>query len=100
MSMTQQGPDWWHATDGLWYPAERHPNYRAPALGDFTQPVNGQSAPASSVPDEDMVVNRLNEQIIKAIVEGQGSRQILELCEARAWVLSPQQPHGGTAPSP
>ena len=30
MSDVSQGPDWWFATDGKWYPPERHPNYRAP----------------------------------------------------------------------
>jgi hypothetical protein len=100
MSVTQQGPDWWHATDGLWYPAERHPNYRPPAVGEGTQPVNGQSAPTFSPPDQETVVRRLNEQIIRAMDEGLGTHQILELCEARAWVLSPDQPHGFTAPRP
>ncbi len=27
MSDVQQRPDWWQATDGQWYPPERHPNY-------------------------------------------------------------------------
>jgi hypothetical protein len=31
MSDVQQGPDWWLAVDGRWYPPERHPNYRPPA---------------------------------------------------------------------
>jgi hypothetical protein len=33
MSDVQQRPDWWQAVDGLWYPPERHPNYRAPQTG-------------------------------------------------------------------
>src|SRR5271154_2716577 len=31
MSDVQQAPDWWLATDGQWYPPERHPNYRPPS---------------------------------------------------------------------
>jgi hypothetical protein len=27
MSDTSQGPGWWLATDGNWYPPERHPDY-------------------------------------------------------------------------
>jgi Domain of unknown function (DUF4282) len=28
MSDVSQGPDWWLATDGKWYPPERHPAYK------------------------------------------------------------------------
>ena len=28
MSDTSQGPDWWQASDDLWYPPEDHPNHR------------------------------------------------------------------------
>jgi hypothetical protein len=98
--MTQQGADWWQAVDGLWYPPERHPNYRPPVLGETTQAVNGQVALHSSPPDQETVIARLNEQIIRAIDEGLGAHQILELCEARAWVLSPGQPHGSAAQRP
>lgn len=28
MSDTSQGPGWWLASDGKWYPPERHPGYR------------------------------------------------------------------------
>lgn len=30
MSDTQQGPGWWKASDGRWYPPETHPDYRPP----------------------------------------------------------------------
>ena len=100
MSMTQQGPDWWQAVDSLWYPPERHPNYRPPVVGDVAPPVNGKAASVSTPPDLDTVVNRLNEQIIRALDEGLGTHQILELCEARAWVLSPEQHHGSTGQRP
>jgi hypothetical protein len=30
MSDTQQGPNWWKASDGKWYPPESHPDYRPP----------------------------------------------------------------------
>jgi Domain of unknown function (DUF4190) len=31
MSDIQQGPEWWQATDGKWYPPETHPLRRTPA---------------------------------------------------------------------
>lgn len=31
MSDIQQGPDWWRASDGRWYPPETHPDHRPPA---------------------------------------------------------------------
>jgi hypothetical protein len=37
MSDTSQGPDWWLATDGRWYPPERHPNY-VPPVASSVQP--------------------------------------------------------------
>ncbi len=30
MSDMPQGPDWWQGTDGKWYPAHLHPNFRPP----------------------------------------------------------------------
>lgn len=30
MTDTSQGPGWWQASDGKWYPPESHPNYRPP----------------------------------------------------------------------
>ena len=30
MSDVSQGPGWWMASDGKWYPPEQHPNYVAP----------------------------------------------------------------------
>jgi hypothetical protein len=65
-----------------------------------TRPINGQAAVTTSPPDLDSVVNRINEQIVKAIDEGLGTHQILELCEARAWLLSPEQPHGFSGRQP
>lgn len=31
MSQTAEGPGWWQATDGNWYPPEQHPQYQTPA---------------------------------------------------------------------
>ena len=31
MSDTSQGPGWWQASDGKWYPPEQAPGYQAPA---------------------------------------------------------------------
>lgn len=33
MSEVSQGPGWWLATNGRWYPPEMHPQYRSPADG-------------------------------------------------------------------
>ncbi len=33
MSDTSQGPGWWQASDGRWYPPESHPNWAAQAFG-------------------------------------------------------------------
>lgn len=30
MNNAPQGPGWWQASDGNWYPPEQHPNYAAP----------------------------------------------------------------------
>lgn len=30
MSVSPQGPGWWIASDGRWYPPELHPSYRPP----------------------------------------------------------------------
>jgi len=32
MSDVSQGPGGWLATDGKWYPPERHPSYQAPQV--------------------------------------------------------------------
>lgn len=55
MSDTQQGPGWWQATDGRWYPPEQHPNYVAPVappppppppgVQGYTQPPAAYGAP-------------------------------------------------------
>gem|GEM_PF-569205 len=34
MSDSSQGPGWWQASDGKWYPPEQAPAYQAPAPGD------------------------------------------------------------------
>lgn len=37
MSDVSQGPGWWEASDGKWYPPEQHPDYALSA-----EPVNGE----------------------------------------------------------
>src|SRR3954452_13173328 len=44
MSDATQGPGWWQATDGKWYPPEQHPD-----LGNPTEPVESV-APTEAVP--------------------------------------------------
>lgn len=43
MSDSAQGPGWWQATDGRWYPPEAHPNYRV---------ANQRPAPPTHYPPE------------------------------------------------
>jgi hypothetical protein len=43
MSDVSQGPGWWIAADGKWYPPERHPDYRP-------QGPPAQSAPPPQIP--------------------------------------------------
>ena len=44
MSDVSQGPGWWHATDGKWYPPERHPTYQPPQVNPAGyQPPQGPS---------------------------------------------------------
>jgi len=40
MSDVSQGPGWWMASDGRWYPPELHPDVRA---GDGMAPAAGRS---------------------------------------------------------
>ena len=44
MSDSSQGPGWWQASDGKWYPPEQAPGYQAPAPGDGVPA--GAGAPA------------------------------------------------------
>ena len=42
MSDQSQGPGWWVASDGKWYPPEQHPNYTpAPSSSHAMRPVAG-----------------------------------------------------------
>ena len=51
MSDVSQGPGWWQASDGKWYPPEQHPNYRPPppptAPGGAFSPMPPPGVPAS-----------------------------------------------------
>jgi hypothetical protein len=49
MSEAAQGPDWWRASDGMWYPPESHPDYvarrvPAPTGGALSRP-HGETPP-------------------------------------------------------
>lgn len=46
MSDVQQGPGWWQASDGRWYPPEQHPNYRPPMPAPSPPPVTYPAAVA------------------------------------------------------
>jgi len=51
MSDSSQGPGWWEASDGKWYPAEQHPDYRMPSANPSpaTYPSAAQ-APSGAIP--------------------------------------------------
>ncbi len=48
----QQGADWWLASDGKWYPPERHPDFRPPGPGSGIVPPrpNEQAGQQSGYP--------------------------------------------------
>lgn len=46
MSETSQGPDWWKASDGKWYPPEQHPDARDATAGEGAADTEGASGPA------------------------------------------------------
>lgn len=50
MSDTSQGPDWWQASDGKWYPPEQAPGYQSPAPGGGggVPPAAGGGAPGTA----------------------------------------------------
>jgi hypothetical protein len=43
MSDQSQGPGWWVASDGRWYPPEQHPNYTPPASSLPPPPPAGEN---------------------------------------------------------
>jgi hypothetical protein len=56
MSDTTQGPGWWLASDGKWYPPELHPNYTpppSPTTSDVTErPPEVAARPPTPGPDD------------------------------------------------
>lgn len=46
MSDTQDGPNWWKAVDGKWYPPERHPDALSPAPPPVPAPSPPVAQPA------------------------------------------------------
>ncbi len=53
MSDTSQGPGWWRASDGKWYPPDTHPNYQAP------EPPKAPPGPiAPFLPEQPSIVRR------------------------------------------
>ena len=50
MSDVSQGPGWWMASDGKWYPPEQHPDYVAPAPPPPAAPPPASPPPAGPPP--------------------------------------------------
>src|ERR1700734_556463 len=51
MSDRAQGPGWWQASDGRWYPPESHPDVRLPPA-----PVGAAHEPGPALPDRRSIV--------------------------------------------
>ena len=53
MSDVSGGAEWWQASNGKWYPPERHPNYRKPEAPVASSPafIGTPDTPAASPPD-------------------------------------------------
>ena len=51
MSDVTQGPGWWIASDGKWYPPELHPSVRAKAQADGEAAGAGQDLAGEDGPD-------------------------------------------------
>ncbi|MCL4423034.1 MAG: DUF4234 domain-containing protein [Actinobacteria bacterium] len=57
MSDVSQGPGWWQATDGRWYPPENHPQYQPPPPPP--QPLSAMAAaPPAAAQSQDMFVGK------------------------------------------
>lgn len=51
MSDVSQGPGWWEAVDGRWYPPEQHPSYGRVVDAHDERPRNSQAmAPTETIP--------------------------------------------------
>lgn len=50
MSDFSQGPGWWQASDGKWYPPEQAPGGQSAAAGSFGAPTVGPGAFANAAP--------------------------------------------------
>jgi hypothetical protein len=48
VSDMQQGPGWWQASDGKWYPPESHPTRQAPVPPPVQPPAGGIPHPTSA----------------------------------------------------
>ena len=51
MSDTSQGPGWWQASDGKWYPPEQAPGYQPPAAGAAVPASGGGDTGAADIGD-------------------------------------------------
>src|ERR1035437_6185112 len=54
MSDTSQGPDWWIASDGKWYPPEQHPDHRVPSSTPPPDSAPNMTQPAPIAPSSPM----------------------------------------------
>jgi uncharacterized membrane protein len=51
VSDTSQGPGWWQASDGKWYPPEQAPGYQPPAAGAAAPAPSGGDTGAAGIGD-------------------------------------------------
>ena len=79
MSDVSQGPGWWIASDGKWYPPEQHPSYQPP--------------PPSTAPGGD--VQSMPPPVVPASPPGQpwsGPPSVPSAMPLHLWVLDPTPP--------
>jgi hypothetical protein len=58
MSDVQVQQDWWQATDGKWYPPERHPNFRPAGIPPAEPPQLPQDLGLPPLPQEPAALSR------------------------------------------
>lgn len=70
MSDTSGGPGWWQASDGKWYPPERHPDYRPPPPPPPGQAISPQAMQGSIAAAQPLMESGLGKDRSPASVLG------------------------------
>jgi hypothetical protein len=81
----QQGPGWWLASDGKWYPPESHPNFSAP----LPPPPPRAPMPPSANPHYVRVADNVPEPMSLGARRGLSTRAWLTIAVCVLYVFSP-----------